>query len=300
LENDLKTREELLAEIRSLQAHLEQAEQALRDVGEVRNNEIRKHSEERTRWGKERTAERTIASKSLQTEKNGRRDIEQKLGQTQEQLRDVSFSLLMAEEKERRRIAQEIHDGIVQYWATTKLRLEKIVQEPDKQIVTALKDVLPVIKVGLEETRRIQMNLRPPLLDDLGILATINWVCREFQKTHPAIHIEAKINIQEDEVPSKLKSVVYRVLQEALANIAKHSKGNLVNLNFEKKQGTIEFAVQDNGEGFDSNEVLSREHTESGLGLAGMRERAQLSGGTFSIDSVKGAGTTIRASWRLG
>jgi len=300
LEKGPKTRQELLAKIRSLQAQLDQAEQALRDVGKARNNDVRKHSEERTRWGKERNSERAIATETLQTEKKGRRDVEQKLGQTQEQLRDVSFSLLMAEERERRRIAQEIHDGIVQYWATTKLRLEKIIQEPDKQPVTALKDVLPLIKMGLEETRRIQMNLRPPLLDDLGILATITWVSREFQKSHPGIHIEAKINIQEDDVPSKLKTVVYRVMQEGLANIVKHSKGNLVNLNFQKKQDTIEFVIQDNGQGFDLNEAVSRESTERGLGLAGMKERTQLSGGTFRIESVKGAGTTIRTSWHLG
>ena len=68
----------------------------------------------------------------------------------------------------------------------------------------------------MEETRRIQMNLRPPLLDDLGILATIIWVGREFQKAHPDIHLETKISVEEDEVPSDVKTVVYRLTQEAL------------------------------------------------------------------------------------
>jgi len=299
LENDPKNHEELFAEIIGLRARLEQAEQALRDMGKIKNDEARKHSEEKIVWGKERNSERARAGEMLQVEKNGRRHIEQKLGQTQDQLRYVSFRLLIAEEAERKRIAQEIHDGIGQHWATIRFRVENIVQQLDEQIGTALKDILPLIDLGLEETRRIQMNLRPPLLDDLGILATISWVCREFQKAHPDIHIETKINIQEDEVVSDLKTVVYRVMQEALGNIAEHSKGNHVKLSFVKKQDMIEFIIQDNGQGFDLNEEFSPKRIERGLGLAGMKERTQLSGGTFCIESAKGAGTTIRASWSV-
>jgi signal transduction histidine kinase len=153
--------------------------------------------------------------------------------------------------------------------------------------------------VGLEETRRIQMNLRPALLDDLGILATISWFCREFQKVHPAIRVETKIDVQEDDIPNPVRTVIYRVLQEALNNITKHSKTPLVNLTLQKKESAIEFIIQDHGQGFDLNAVLFLKGYEKGLGLSGMRERVELTGGSFSIESAKGIGTTIRASWPL-
>ena len=141
------------------------------------------------------------------------------------------------------------------------------------------------------------MNLRPALLDDLGILATLNWFCREFQKTHPAIRVETKIDAQEDEISNPVKTVIYRVLQEAFNNISKHSQTALVNIFLQKKEGTIEFTIQDQGQGFDINAVLSQKNYEKGLGLSGMRERTHLSGGSFSIESSRGIGTTIRASW---
>jgi signal transduction histidine kinase len=139
--------------------------------------------------------------------------------------------------------------------------------------------------------------LRPALLDDLGILATLNWFCREFQKAHPAIRVETKIDAQEDEISNPVKTVIYRVLQEALNNISKHSKTTLVNISLQKKEGTIEFTIQDHGQGFDLNAVISQKNYEKGLGLSGMRERTHLSGGAFSIESSRGKGTTIRASW---
>jgi signal transduction histidine kinase len=232
----------------------------------------------------------------LQFEKMEHRYSEKELGKTREQLRDVSFKLLLAEETERKRIAQEIHDGIGQYWSTVKLRVERILSQIDKEIAMPLKDILPIIQVGLEETRRIQMNLRPALLDDLGILATISWFCREFQKAHPATHVETKIDVPEEDISNPVKTVIYRVLQEALNNISKHSKTTLVNLSLQRDEGTIEFIIQDHGQGFDMNAVLSHKNYEKGLGLSGMKERTHLSGGSFWIESIKGIGTTIRAS----
>ena len=299
LGNDAETQEALLAQIKDLRARLAETEEVLRAASKNRNNHVRQHAEDEIRWGKERNHERARAEELLQFEKVEHRHSEEELGKTRDQLRDVSFRLLLAEETERKRIAQEIHDGIAQHWATVKLRVERILDQLGKEIVTPLQDVLPIIQVGLEETRRIQMNLRPALLDDLGILATISWFCREFQKAHPAIRVATEIGVQEDEISPPVKSVMYRVLQEALNNISKHSKTTLVNLILQKKEGAIEFVIQDQGQGFDVNAVLSQKNYEKGLGLSGMKERIHLSGGSFWIESAKGAGTTIRASWPL-
>ena len=231
----------------------------------------------------------------MQSERVERQHTEEELGETKAQLKDVSFKLLLAEETERKRIAQEIHDGIGQHWSTVKLQLENVLEQLGKEIATPLEDLLPVIQTGIEETRRIQMNLRPALLDDLGILATINWFVREFKKANPKIEIIAKLNIQEDQIPATIKTVIYRIMQEALNNIIKHSKAQVVNLGLEIKESKIEFVIQDSGQGFDVEATLGQKRTYSGLGLAGMMERAKLSGGVLYIESAKGSGTTIWA-----
>ena len=297
MDNDAPKEEDVLAKIRDLKARLEECEEELGVLKKSRNNHVREHQEDEIRWAQERKQERAKADELLQFEKIEHRHSEEELGKTREQLRDVSFKLLLAEETERKRIAQEIHDGIGQHWSTVKLRVERILTQIGKEIATPLEDILPIIKVGIEETRRIQMNLRPALLDDLGILATLNWFCREFQKAHPAIRIETKIQIQEDEIPNSVKTVIYRVAQEALNNISKHSKANLINLTFQKTEDTINFIIRDHGQGFDLDEAFSLKNSERGLGLAGMKERTHLSGGSFSIESAKGVGTTIRAAW---
>jgi signal transduction histidine kinase len=131
----------------------------------------------------------------------------------------------------------------------------------------------------------------------LGILTTLDWHCREFQKTFAHIRIEKEMDISENDVPPSLKTVIYRISQEALNNIAKHSKADLITLSLRKNDGPIELTVQDNGQGFDMERIFSVKSDRKGLGLGSMRERAELSGGTFTIESILGKGTTIRASW---
>ena len=299
MEDNVEIREDLLAEIKDLRSRLEEAEERLRGVRKNKNNEARKHLEDENRWAKERNSERAKTDQMIRAETIKRQRADKKLEETQEQLRFVSSRLLLAEETERKRIARDIHDGIAQHWSTIRFRVENILQHLDEQVAAPLADLLPIIQVGLDESRRVQMDLRPAILDDLGILATIKWLCREFQKAHPGIHVESKIKIEEDEVPNVMKTVLYRVMQEALHNVAKHSKGNLVSITLEKTDGTIDFVVRDNGVGFDLNEVLSLKGLERGLGLVGMKERIILSGGTVNIESVVGAGTTIQALWPL-
>ena len=297
MEDDSKTREEILEELRNLRSRLQEVEEARQVIKKEKNNQAHRHTKEEIRWAQEREKERASAGEILHFEKMEHRHSEEELGKTREQLRDVSFKLLQAEETERKRIAQEIHDGVGQHWALVKHRVENILKQLGKEITAPLEDILPIIQVGIEETRRIQMNLRPALLDDLGILATISWFCREFQKANPVIHIETKIHIQENDVANPVKTVIYRVMQEAFNNISKHSKANLVNLTLQKEEDRIEFIIQDHGQGFDLNAAYSLKSSEKGLGLAGMKERTFLSGGSMSIESTRGIGTTIRASW---
>ncbi len=232
-----------------------------------------------------------------------RRKMEESLQQSQKELRLLSSRLLTAEENERKKIAAELHDGIGQSLAAIKFGVENALKPVDKDTTLAsvrpLEALIPLIKETVEEVRRIQMDLRPSILDDLGILATLSWFCREFQTIYSGIRIEKQISVEENELPDSLKTVIYRVLQEAMNNIAKHSKTDLVALSLRKTDDSIELVVEDNGRGFDLDKAITVENAPRGLGLATMRERTELSGGAFSIESIKGKGTTIRASWPM-
>jgi PAS domain S-box-containing protein len=245
--------------------------------------------------------QRKLAEKALQEAHD---QLEIRVEERTAELRRLSLQLLNAQEEERKRIALELHDGIGQNLSAIKYRVENALEEMRQRNpaneVNSLEPVVSVVQDAVEEVRRISMNLRPSILDDLGILATISWFCREVEETYSGIRIEKRINIDENDVPDSLRIVIYRLLQEALNNMAKHSQANLVHLALERIDENIELTVMDNGAGFDIEEVLSEEMSKRGLGLASMKERAELSGGSFLVESQKGVGTTVRASWSLG
>ena len=143
------------------------------------------------------------------------------------------------------------------------------------------------------------MDLRPSTLDDLGLLPTLSWYFRRFRSIYSGIRIEHEIDIQEGDVPHSLKIVAFRVTQEAMNNIAKHSQADLVCLSLRKKDRSLELILRDNGRGFNPEKVGSQETTTRGLGLTSMRERTELSGGSFNFESTEGKGTIIRASWPI-
>jgi signal transduction histidine kinase len=132
-----------------------------------------------------------------------------------------------------------------------------------------------------------------------SVLPTISWVMEEFQKHHSDIHIQKEIAVEEKEIKVSLKAVIFRILQEALSNIAKHSRADNVRICLKKLAGRLEFVIEDNGIGFDLRQASPSESSERGFGLASMRERTELSKGRFAIESAKGKGTTLSASWLL-
>ncbi|HLD30149.1 MAG TPA: response regulator, partial [bacterium] len=228
----------------------------------------------------DKVSERTAA---LRTEIEEHKRADEALRESEKRLRELSSELLRAQENERRRIAAEIHDGLGQVLSALKFKVESILQWMEQKVSQEasrpLEDLIPIIQEGIEEARRIQMDLRPPTLDDLGILPTLSWFCRRFQSTYSKVCILDRIDIRESEVPESLKTVIYRITQEALNNVAKHSQGNSVRLSLQKNGGRIELSIHDNGRGFDMRS------TQKGLGLSSMKERAELSGGTFSVET---------------
>ncbi|MDY7034389.1 MAG: PAS domain-containing protein, partial [Thermodesulfobacteriota bacterium] len=232
-----------------------------------------------------------------------RKRAEEALQKSETELRRLSSQLLTAQEEERKRIALELHDGIGQTLSAIKFKVETVLREMDQgnsdEVSKSLEHLVPMIQEAIEETRIISANLRPSILDDLGILATISWLCREVESIYSSIHIENEIEINEKDVPDSLKTVIYRILREALNNSAKYSRANLVCLSLKREGPNLFLTVKDNGMGFNAEDATFLESSKRRLGLTSMKERTELSGGAFSITSQRGAGTTVRASWSV-
>ncbi|MFH0726259.1 MAG: PAS domain S-box protein [Pseudomonadota bacterium] len=232
-----------------------------------------------------------------------RKKMEAELIKSEKDLRLLSAKLLNAQESERKRIALELHDTIAQNLVAIKFSLGQKLKQmgnspPTEGII--IEDIIQVVQENISEIRRIMTDLRPSILDDLGILATISWQCREFQKIYTHIQVVRLIDLEEQEVPEELKIVIFRILQEAMNNTAKHSHADRIQLTLVRQNGTLELTIKDNGEGFDLHQVLSRINSSTGLGLVGMRERTEQSFGSFSISSRKNKGTRINARWQIG
>ncbi len=223
--------------------------------------------------------------------------------QSEKQLRYLSARLLKAQEEERKRIARELHDSTGQSLAALKFYVESALSSRHKgkttEMYKSFERLIPMIQTAIEEARRIYMGLRPSMLDDLGITTTIKWYCREIQETCPGVRIEEQVDIAEEEIPDALKIVIFRIIQEAFNNIIKYSEAGYVQVSLVKNDSSIELTIADDGLGFDIESYLRRGHHERGLGLAGMKERMELTGGTFSIKSSRGHGTTVHGTWPL-
>jgi PAS domain S-box-containing protein len=223
-----------------------------------------------------------------------RKLVENALFESEKTLRILSEQLLAVQENERKRIALEVHDGINQTLAAIKFALEKKLTQMNPAKAPeglSLEGIIELVQSGIEESRRIQMDLRPSILDDLGIIATLRWFIREFQKIYTHIEIDFKITLEENNVPEGIKIVIFRIVQEAFNNIFKHSEADLAHLSLKRTNDGIELIISDNGVGFDP------ENVQKGLGLTSMSERARFSGGQFFLESTPGTQTIINVTW---
>lgn len=217
-------------------------------------------------------------------------------------LKNLSARLLSVQEEERRRIARELHDSFGQSLAAIKFSIENALSNgvpADTETVSILlKGLIPNIQEVMEDIRKICTGLRPSVLDDFGIVAAIGWFCREFFKDFPNLKVETEIDVEEEDIPEELKIVLFRIAQEALNNVVKHSRAEWARLSLTKVEDEIELVIEDNGVGFDQT-AIAQGSGHRGIGLASMKERAELSSGSLEIESSTGTGTRITARWRL-
>ncbi len=228
-----------------------------------------------------------------------RKESERALRESESALRALSSRLLKAQEEERKRIAVELHDSIGSSLTGIKMFLQNAMAllKGGESAESALEHLLWVTQNAIEESRRIVTDLRPSILDDLGIVKTVGWFCREFMRMHPNVFVEEVVDVQEEEIPDDLRIVIFRVMQEAFHNIAKHSGAEFVTVDFRRADGKIQITIEDNGGGFDVDSIEVLRKQAQGIGLTGMKERTELSGGVFELRSTPGMGTEVRASW---
>lgn len=222
---------------------------------------------------------------------------------SQSELQRVSARLLEIQESERRRIATDLHDVLGQSLTMIKISLDESLlllagNEPEVA-AESLRRLIPMVKEALGEVRRVAMDLRPSILDDLGILATLSWFFREFGTVCRDMEVEKDFGIEEENVPVPLKITIFRIIQEATSNIVKHAHASRIRVSLKKAGDALHLSIEDDGVGFDAAETANYCPLDKGLGLLSMKERAKLSGGRYELVSALGQGTRISVSWPL-
>jgi len=225
------------------------------------------------------------------------KNLELELRDSQRRLKEFSRKSIEALEADRKAVSRELHDSIGGNLAAIKFALEsivkKIAEKPDAA-TTSLEKTISHLAETIKECKRISASLRPEIIDDRGLLPTIDWHTRQFSQHYNKIKIIQQLDVDEREVPELLKIVIYRVIQEALNNAAMHSKADTIYIRLKKSGNYFEAEVEDNGRGFDFKEVSNCSDRSSGFGLKSMRERVEIIGGSFSVHSLMGAGTRVR------
>jgi PAS domain S-box-containing protein len=228
------------------------------------------------------------------------KNLELELRESQRRLKEFSRKSIEALETDRKAVSRELHDSIGGNLAAIKFALESIVAkmaESPEEARNSLENAVLHLAETIKDCKRISANLRPEIIDDRGLLPTIHWHIRQFGQHFGHIQIVRQIEVDEQEIPELLKIVIYRVIQEALNNAAMHSQADTIYVRLKKSGHYFEAEVEDNGRGFDVNEVFKSGDRMGGFGLKSMRERVEIIGGVFSLHSLSGTGTCVRIAF---
>lgn len=204
---------------------------------------------------------------------------------------ELSRHLLRAQEEERKRISRELHDGTGQSLMVLRFYLSMLAEKQNPELATKVGESLNLLDRIIEDVRRVIGRLSPRVLEELGLLAAIRKEARELsQRTGMKIHFELPLDL--GQVDHEIEVAIYRSLQEALHNIAKHSHASVFTVKLQRKNGSLCLQVEDDGVGFSSKGNVRQES----FGLVGMRERSAALGGKVRIRSSRGKGTRISVS----
>jgi len=225
-----------------------------------------------------------------------------RLAEGERRFRLISRGVMRLQEAERGRIARELHDGVGQSLTALKMRIELLEQSAaggEGSLARPLAELRELAEHTLLEVRQVSHLLRPQMLDELGLAPTLRWLVRSFEtRTGMAVELFQE-GVEEERVDPELETLLYRVVQEALTNAAKHARTRSARVRLHPDGRRLRLTIEDGGAGFDVEAALAVRE-EGGYGLRGMRDRVQLVGGSFSIRSAAGEGTRIEAEIPLG
>ncbi len=202
--------------------------------------------------------------------------------------------VITAQEDERKRIARELHDETSQALTSLMVGLRVLEQRPDLAGTReALADLRALTSKTLDAVHDLALQLRPSVLDDLGLVPATDRLVAEFQQGH-GIEVAFETNLRTGpRLPAPLETALYRIAQEALTNVVRHARAQSMSVLLEARRGSVTLIVEDDGRGFDVASRLAEAGDDRCLGVFGMRERATLLGGSLTIESTPGSGTTV-------
>jgi len=233
-------------------------------------------------------------SVAVLTDTTTQRQVERELRRSREQLRKLSYHLQSVREEESKRIAVEIHDELGQLLTALKIDISWLCRKipktnkERKKYYEKIKSMEKLVDQTIKTVQKISSELRPGLLDDLGLFPALEWLGQDFQK-RTGIKCQTEFSCRQTEFESELSTSIFRISQEALTNVTRHAKATQVNISLKEEAGFLKFEIHDNGQGIREEEIYS----PFSLGLMGMRERIRPFGGELKIESIPEGGTAL-------
>ena len=222
-------------------------------------------------------------------------ELEQQVRERTETVHQLLEKVISAQEEERKRIARELHDGVAQDMAALIVAIDSL--QVDASVDATRRDLMQRVKgqaqEALQEVRRLLLDLRPSALDDLGLVPAVRWYV-ETRLADQGIEYTVTVMGPERRFPPTLETTLFRIVQEAVNNAAKHAEPHNVGVRLDFTEPTVVALIEDDGKGFDPY-AYHNGYSGEAVGLAGMRERATLAGGTLEVHSEPGHGTQIIA-----
>lgn len=289
-----KTREQLIGELIEMRRLIDK-QKSVDEKRKKMDADLQKAFDALEIVMKERNQKLLKANQKLVKEINKRKHMEKALRESETQLRRLSSQLFHAQEEERRRLSKELHDQLGHDLVLLKSRFNSIKQnlpldQPDR--LKELAETREYVDQIIENVRRIATELSPTIIEDLGLFASLQWLVENFAHQH-ALKISLDMEDIDCFFSKETRINLYRIFQESLTNISKHARAKKVFIAVRKNENHVTFRIKDNGQGFDLNRHYEKDPARSGMGLAAMKERANLSGGYFKVKSSLGKGTVI-------
>jgi PAS domain S-box-containing protein len=211
-----------------------------------------------------------------------------------ERLQNLSQQLVEAQETERRHIARELHDEIGQVLTVLKIDLQGIKRSPDALPFAArLEGTVGIVEQALQQVRNLSLDLRPSLLDDLGLVPALRWYVDRLAR-RAGLAVQFAADRLEKRLPADVETTCFRIVQEALTNVMRHAQAQQVSVELRRRDEDLLVVIRDDGVGFDLRHTLQRTERGASLGLLGMQERVHLVGGQIEIESAPTRGTEVR------